>query len=195
MSSSKVNLQTFFIRVLKVSIFLSGLVFITLSFIYPEKYPKIWSYLVTLSLPFIPDLVRFSGRKPSIRLEIGFYLFLIITMVAGINFDLYRTPYNFDKIAHFVSGLFFAFVAHAILKKNLNLKTTRHTFKYLFIISLVAFSAILWEFYEFFYDQIFDGRMQQLLTVGLNDTMWDMVVTMAGGLLGIMLLAVLTQEC
>lgn len=178
---------------LKIGIFCAGLIFILLHLINGGKFYKIWSYLTTLVVPFMPDLIRKLKLNPSFGLETQYYIFVIITMVIGIDFDLYKAGVGFDKAAHFISGWFFMLVAREIV--NRHLKDSPNILKYLIVLSVVALSAVMWEIFEFSYDQIFDGRMQQLVSTGLDDTMWDMIMAMSGGALGLFLLAVLTNEC
>ena len=185
----------------KISIALFGVSLTIAHFIDPAAWPKIYSYLVTIILPFIPDFLKFFGIYSSTRLQIAFSLFLGLAMVAGIDFDLYRTLYIFgnpcfDKVAHLSSGFIAAFVAKEILDQNYDgrevkvsgSKTARvkhydTRFAWLFIVSFVALTAAGWESYEFLYDKITGGSMQTLLASGVDDTMWDILGALSMGII------------
>jgi hypothetical protein len=184
---------------LKIVIALSGLGFLIAHVIDPVAWPKVWSYLATIILPFIPDIFKLFGINASVRLQIAFELFLILSMVLGIDFDLYKVWHIFgnpcfDKIVHTISGVMAAFVAKEILDNSYDGKNVKVTggkvtvkhydtrFTWLFIISFVALTAAGWECFEFLYDQITGGNMQELITPGLDDTMWDMLGALAAGI-------------
>ena len=193
-ASPKINLT------LKIIISLFGVGLFIAHLIAPEAWPKTASYLVTIILPFIPDIAKLFGINTSTRLQISFSLFLGIAMVAGIDFDLYKIWYIFgnpcyDKIVHTISGIFTAFVAKEILDRNydgMSVKVTgsktvvKHydsRFTFLFIISFVALCAAGWECFEFLYDQITGGHMQTLISAGVEDMMWDIVDALGAGII------------
>lgn len=186
--------------ILKIIISLFGVGLFIAHLISPETWPKTASYLVTIILPFVPDIAKLFGINTSNRLQISFSLFLGIAMVAGIDFDLYKIWYIFgnpcyDKIVHTISGIFTAFVAKEILDCNydgVNVKVTgskaivKHydtRFTFLFIIAFVALCAAGWECFEFLYDQITGGTMQELIAPGVEDTMWDIIGALAAGII------------
>ena len=160
---------------------ISGIVFIVLHCINGEQFPKLVSYFITIFLPFIPIILRKFFHLPiSDLLETAFLTFLIPAMVVGIDADLYKCPWSYDKLVHCASGALTAFVAKEILdhcyKKDRNL-----LFIYLFYIAFTALIAVAWEIFEFSYDQICGGTMQTLISEGVADTMWDLISAFAGG--------------
>ena len=184
---------------LKIIIALFGVGLFVAHLIDPVAWPKTASYLVTIILPFVPDILHLFGINSSVRLQIAFSLFLGLSMVAGIDFDLYKTWYIFgnpcfDKIAHTVSGVMAAFVAKEILDRNYDGRSVKVTggkaivkhydtrFTWLFIVSFVALTAAGWECFEFLYDQFTGGNMQELIAPGVADTMWDIVGALAAGI-------------
>ncbi len=186
--------------ILKIIISLFGIGLFIAHLIDPVAWPKIGSYLVTIILPFVPDIFKGFGINTSSRLQIAFSLFLGLAMVAGIDFDLYRTWYIFgnpcfDKIAHTLSGVLAAFVAKEVLDECYDGKDVKVTgskarvkhydtrFTWLFIVAFVALTAAGWECFEFLYDQIAGGNMQELIAPGLNDTMWDILGALAAGII------------
>ncbi len=192
--SNKINF------ILKFIIALFGVGLFIAHIIDPVAWPKTWSYIATIFLPFIPEILKFFGLNMTVRLQIAYSLFLGISMIAGIDFDLYRVWYIFgnpcfDKIVHCISGIMAAFVAKEILDRNYEgtdvkvsggkarVKHYDTRFTWLFIVSFVAFTAAAWECFEFLYDQTTGGSMQQLITPGVEDTMWDIVGALAAGII------------
>lgn len=186
--------------IFKIIISLFGIGFFIAHLIDPVAWLKIGSYLVTIILPFVPDIFKGFGINTSNRLQIAFSLFLGLAMVAGIDFDLYKTWYIFgnpcfDKIAHTLSGVLAAFVAKEVLDECYDGKDVKVTgskarvkhydtrFTWLFIVAFVALTAAGWECFEFLYDQIADGSMQQLIAPGVDDTMWDILGALAAGII------------
>ena len=171
---------------LRLIIMSTGVV-LSLAHFFPGVYaPKIWSYLATIMLVFVPDVLRLINIKIDQKLEMAYYLFLIPAMIIGIDLDMYKIIPPMDKIVHTGSGVFTAFVARSFLKQTTN--TEKPWFKFLFVMGFVALCAVLWECFEFSYDQLFHGRMQQLISNGVADTMWDMIVALMGGFITMMLL-------
>lgn len=185
--------------ILKIIIALFGVGLTIAHFIDPVAWPKLASYLVTIVLPFLPDIIKLIGFRTSVRLQIAYSLFLVLAMVMGIDFDLYKIWYIFgnpcfDKIVHTISGVFAAFVAKEILERNYDGTDVKVTggkarvkhydtrFAWLFIVAFVALTAAGWECYEFLYDQITGGHMQELIAPGVEDTMWDIVGALAAGI-------------
>lgn len=186
--------------ILKVIIALFGVGLFIAHLINPAAWPKTGGYLATIILPFAPEILKFFGINTSTRLQIAYSAFLGLAMVAGIDFDLYKTWYIFgnpcfDKIAHTISGVLAAFVAKEVLDEcyngkdlkvsgsNARVKHYDTRFTWLFIISFVALTAAGWECFEFLYDQIAGGNMQELIVVGVDDTMWDILGALAAGII------------
>ena len=167
------------IFIIKYLIVLAGIIFTILHFVDSTQWYKILSYLATIVVAFMPEIFAALGLKISVRLHLAYLLFLVLSMILGIDFDLYRLWDGYDKAIHLISGVFAVFVMLEILH---NLKIKHRAFSFLALISFVALTAVGWECFEFFYDQIFGGSMQQLIRSGVADTMWDLVSAMAGGL-------------
>lgn len=177
------------VKIFKILIVIFGAVMVVLHFIpgIGENFPKIWSYLATMVLPFAGDFLRLIGVKASPRFELAYLVFLVPAMLVGIDLDLYKweaVPY--DKIVHMASGVLTAFGARELLDQASG-KPDKIWFKALWSMSFVAFVAVLWECFEFACDQIAGMHMQELISTGVQDTMYDMVVALIGGVIGTVL--------
>lgn len=174
---------------LKIFISLSGVTLSILHFVPGMNLPKIWSYVATIFLPFVLDPFFKLGLKLSIKSQIAFEIFLFFAMVLGIDLDFYKLYPIYDKIVHTASGILEAVIAFEVLEiffKKQKIKFEKNNvmlvwFSVLFVMAAVALVSVLWECYEFSYDQLFDGHMQELLEPGVKDTMWDIIVALFGG--------------
>ena len=171
-------------KLLKYAIMLAGVVMFFVHFIPGSWFVKIWSYVATVGLAFVPDVLRLLGLKISRRLEIWYYVFIVFAMILGIDLDFYKWEFfPYDKAVHAASGFLASFVARELIEQASDKKDFLW-FKALFTISFVAFTACAWECFEFMMDQAFGQHMQELISVGVADTMWDIISAMGGGLLG-----------
>lgn len=176
------------VKILKIILSLIGAVLLVLSFIPGTGFTKVWSFAATIVLPFAMDIIRFTGVKISRQFELAYLLFLIPAMIMGVDFSLYQIIYPLDKIAHSCSGILAAFGAKEILDQA-STKPDQLWFKALWTIAFVALTAVAWECFEFACDQLIDGsHMQQLITSGIEDTMYDMIVALIGGVIGVVII-------
>lgn len=157
-------------------------------FIDPD-YNKYGGFISGLFLPFLPNLVRklFKCKFP-FRIELIYYIFFFIALDMGICMDLYRTWPFFDKAVHFCSGVLSALVGYYALIYFKASRTPR-IFKALFIMFFSISIAVLWEFFEFACDKLLGQSMQQLISVGVDDTMYDLLAATIGAALGGFLMA------
>lgn len=155
------------------------------------------------------------GFKVTTRLQLAYNAFLIIAMVLGIDLDWYKNIIimgypSYDKIVHTLSGVFTAFCGKEILdhfydgkdlvvnhratsvragssgQSIIKRKVYHSGFAFFFIICFVVFTAAMWECFEFSYDQLSGGHMQELNAPGVGDTMGDIIsATIAGFLTAI----------
>ena len=153
-------------------------------------YSKYGGFLAGLFLPFIPNMVEKVFKcKFAFRIELLYYAFIFVALDMGICMDLYKTVPYFDKTVHFCSGVFSALVGHYALvyfKVNKSPKLFKAMFIMLFSIAI----AVLWEFFEFGCDKLLGQSMQQLISVGVDDTMYDLICATVGAGLGGYLLTI-----
>ena len=192
--------------IIKFLIAFSGITLTIMHFVDPVTWHKLPSYLVTIILPFIPDLIAKINLHTSTKLRLAYSSFLIIAMVFGIDLDWYKNLIifgypSYDKIVHTLSGVFSAFLAKEILDNvydgkdsivkssstsrtsEIKVKKYSTAFAFLFIVSFVFFVAAAWECFEFSYDQLCGGHMQELNAPGVGDTMGDIISAGIGGLI------------
>lgn len=170
---------------IKVIIITIGVLLSVLYLVPGTQFYKIWSYLATIGLAFAPEIWRHAFRlKLSEEAELAYYIFLIPAMILGIDLDIYKIWAPLDKIAHCASGMLAAVAAWEVARQVSEKKSQRvpRWFKYLFMICFVAMTAAVWECFEYGSDKILGTHMQELISVGLDDTMQDILFALAGGI-------------
>jgi uncharacterized membrane protein YjdF len=167
-------------------IVLAGLFFVRI--LVDPNYSKWGGVLAGLALPFLPVVVEKVYKSHiSFRIQLIYYVFLFISLTLGICMDWYKTAPFFDKIVHFGSGVLSALVGYYAL---VYFKVTKNPrgFKILFIISLCMLVAVGWECFEFACDKFLGQSMQQLVSVGPDDTMYDLISAVGGSIIGALLM-------
>ncbi len=169
---------------IKVIIITIGVLLSVLYLVPGTQFYKIWSYVATIGLAFAPEIWRHVFKlKLSDETELAYYIFLIPAMILGIDLDVYKTWAPLDKIAHCASGMLAAVVAWEVTNQAFpKKKAAPKWFKYLFMICFAAMTAAVWECFEYGSDKFFGTHMQELISVGLDDTMQDILVAIAGGI-------------
>jgi hypothetical protein len=154
------------------------------------EYTKYGGLIAGLILPFFPEFIHLVFKaKMSFRIELIYYIFVFIALDMGICMDLYKTMPYFDKIVHLLSGVLSALVGHYMLvyfKAN----KTHKVFKAFFIMFCSISIGVLWEFFEFACDKFLGQSMQQLVSVGVDATMYDLLMATIGSGIGGILLTV-----
>lgn len=152
------------------------------------NYNKWGGIIAGVCLPFLPVIIEKVYKSHiSFRIQLVFYVFLFVSLTLGICLDWYKTAPYFDKLIHFGSGVLSALVGYYGLKYFKVLKTPRG-FKVLFIIAVCALIAVGWECFEFACDKFLGQSMQQLVSVGVDDTMFDLLAALGGSIIGALLM-------
>lgn len=88
-----------------------------------------------------------------------------------------------DVPMHFIGGIVISYSFYLFLvlvQKKDYIKIKNKKILFIFIISFVALTTIIWETYEFTFDLVDNGTRQ----TNLNDTMTDILLGLLGGIIG-----------
>lgn len=154
------------------------------------NYSKVGGFISGMLLPFGPEFINYVFKcKMPFRIELLYYFFIIIALEMGISMDLYATVPGFDTAVHFCSGILTALVGYYALRY---FKATHHskTFKALYIMFFSMAIAVTWEFFEFGCDKLLGQHMQELISPGVDDTMFDLLAATIGSAIGGILITV-----
>lgn len=180
----------------KVIIITIGVLLAVLYLVPGTQFYKIWSYLATIALAFAPEVWRHVFHlKLSDETELAYYIFLIPAMIMGIDLDVYKVWKPFDKIVHCGSGVLTTVVAWEVLEQTFTKKQMpAKWFRCLFMIGFAIMAATLWECFEYGSDKFFGTHMQELISEGVDDTMQDILVAIAGSIVTAGLIVLISKS-
>lgn len=148
-------------------------------------------YRVLLNCLIIPILFIISlfKKKISTSSMFIFTLFIFFGYFLGSIMECYaRYYYYYDTIIHTLFGFTFSFFALEFLIR-MKFDDKKLFVNFIFILSLIALLAGLWETFEFTGDQIFNEDAQRVIITGTMDTMKDMIVAYLGSIMFILMYA------
>jgi len=124
-----------------------------------------------------------------LKIIIGFFIFpigILIEHVFLLLFGVYRVFPWFDIPIHFIGGssigiTYFLILEHLQKKDYIRIG---QFIRIVFVLSLVALTAVSWEFFEFSATYLTGLGLQG----GLNDTMFDLFLGIFGGISAVILL-------
>lgn len=136
----------------------------------------------SLFITFIPSIL-YQTLRVTLPWELSFLivlsLFLHVAGNVGEFYDLFYPIY--DKIAHFVSSVTVAvlgLVSAVILDQYTDTNLNKYMIMVFVVLLTMAFGAF-WEIGEFVYDLLLGTQTQP----GLQDTMFDLIFDLAGGII------------
>ncbi len=128
-------------------------------------------------------LFSFILKQPfNFPLIISYFIFLFGSQYLGSILNWYGLGW-WDTFIHFFSGAILAFTGTLLYKRIIQTKINDETspwFIFLFSLSFAALGGVLWEIYEFSFDQFFNMTLQG---GGISDTMIDLIADTLGGLI------------
>ncbi len=146
------------------------------------RYQAMAEILLILFITFLPIIL---GKRFDVRIPHGFetlaVIFLYMSLFLGETQSYYTRFWWWDLVLHSGSafllgilGFLMVYVLNERKDVDLDMKPKFIAlFAFLFAVSIGA----LWEIFEYAMDQIFGLNMQKS---GLQDTMWDLIVDVAG---------------
>lgn len=160
---------------------------------FPDFYQPIFMGVIALISPiliYLPKLIlkKSTSKKRNLILEmrtvIAFSLIVNIGGELGL-FQLYRYGFAYDKFAHFIVSMLFAFILGESLKawENFSLKKL-----ILVVLGIVFASGLVWEFFEASADFLF--KTQEWGVYGdhlVRDTLTDICFNTLGAISGIII--------
>lgn len=159
-----------------------SLVFALVLALIEDEWTTAFVSVVTLAVALLP---WYLARSYHFYIPVGFefiiVLFVYATLFLGEIHGFYTRFWWWDVVLHAGSGLAFGFLGFLILYslyRNGRFQAPPSLIAFLSSTVALAIGA-LWEIVEFAIDNIFGTNMQKS---GLRDTMWDLIVNLAGAL-------------
>ena len=138
-----------------------------------------------LFVPAIELFWKVFRMEPSYSLNLMIAVFIILLYTIGVVLQGYNIPY-YDKFCHTLSGVVTAFAGlllFLMLKPEKVFRRNELPLGAAFSFLTAAAVAGIWEICEYVISLIFKNDPQRVVLSGVADTMWDMIVCMAGALL------------
>lgn len=124
---------------------------------------------------FFPSVMKLIKVEMKEYIKVIYYFFFIAAYILGVGFKLYYNTNYFDLIIHFLFGFLGGIVTHEYLHYHLKLGKLYNFILFCIILAL----GCCWEIFEFIPDFFFHTDNQQKST-GLTDTMTDLIVSVIG---------------
>lgn len=144
------------------------------------------TFVAVLCPLIVPILFKLLKWKPVSEIFIINIIFCYFASLIGSCLGGYSVKY-FDKFVHFgfgFCGIEIAYLLYMILKKSSKIDNRQEWHIFLVFINAVNLAvAALWEFYEYAMLVFFNNDAINHYTSGVHDTMTDMLVCAAGGLI------------
>ena len=134
--------------------------------------------LLSFTIVVSPFVLYLIDRKYKMNDWFEFYIiiFIFLSVVLGMIMNLYNYVPGYDKFVHFISGILISALIYEKIHSYNKIKKYSLTIS---IITLNLFIALLWEFFEFILDLLFDVNAQK----GTRDTILDVVFAVSGSIL------------
>ncbi|MFC0187833.1 hypothetical protein ACFFJY_06000 [Fictibacillus aquaticus] len=126
-------------------------------------------------------LAHFTKVKFNMPLIVSYIGFLFASQYLGSIRGFYGLGW-WDTFLHLLSGVLLGFVAVALYERMTKTEGRSYISVWLpfwFILSFSVFGGVVWEIYEFSFDQLFNMTLQG---GGNSDTMVDLISDTAGGI-------------
>lgn len=163
---------------------------------FPDFYKPIFMGIISLLSPVLIYLPKFILKKSNpqkrelilnMRSVIAFSLAVNIAGELGL-FQLYKYGFEYDKFAHFLVPMLFAFILGESLKEWENFTPK----KVVWLVFLIVFSSgLLWEIFEATADFLFKTQVWGAYGKNITwDTLADIAFNTLGALAGIVIFTI-----
>lgn len=142
------------------------------------------AFLALASCTLAGSLLRGEGGLFPLEVEIVLLLMAVGHCTLGVANNLYRSLPYYDKFLHVANPLALAFYGLLILATRVDVGSRKIPTVALTILAITGASAV-WEILEYASDQTLNSTAQGSPTMTpLDDTMWDLILSFGGALLG-----------
>ncbi|MBI5561162.1 MAG: hypothetical protein HY883_07830 [Deltaproteobacteria bacterium] len=174
-------------KTITVGTALSWLMKIILAGLLPyEIYGGYYLFALAACLSIVVSLIPAMVER-NYRIHLPLELDFLITSAIFLNtfmgewLKFYEKVWLFDKVLHFYGTAVTAILAFMVVYSLHYARKLRLTLPFIWVFTVVFAMAMggMWEIFEFWVDNLVGTHMQN----GLNDTMWDMIYDLAGGVI------------
>lgn len=157
--------------------------------IYYVTLGKVYNFTLLFCAVLLPVLLKILYRilkfQRVYQLDILIYLFFFTLYTIGLATNGYHYIPYYDKFAHTFSGVFTSYLAlilFYVLKPVKKIEKSDFSLVSVFTLAVAVAVAGIWEIAEYITGLICGTDPQNVLTTGVADTMWDIIVCAFGAL-------------
>ena len=134
-----------------------------------------------LLIPCLPLAAKLFHLKRGIQMELYVYIFSFLGWTLGGAAMVYDLLPGFDKVVHFLSGIFVSMIAMCIYEMlQRGSQEENRPLRCLFIFFASVAVAGLFELCEFALTPVMGRDLQHVIDTGVTDTMQDIIACTAG---------------
>lgn len=148
-----------------------------------ERIPTYFALPIVLFIPFLIE--KLTKKKLNANLKGVYYSFIFLADFLGCVVGLYNSTMWFDKLTHFLSGVFTAFLG-LLLMEYFQYQDT-WLGRIFCALGFTCLIAVVWEFFEYGMDSFFKTSLQHADVTGVQDTMQDIIAAFIGASLLLMI--------
>lgn len=159
---------------------------------FPSLYYPLYFGIIALISPLLVYLPSFAiARETPRKTDLMLNLQVIICFSLLINlsgqlglYQLYKIGFEYDKFAHFLVCMLFAFILEEILKEWFHISFIK---RFLIVVLALLFSGFVWEIFEVVSDFFFGTQEWGVNGMyGITDTLKDIGFNLLGIFFGIL---------
>ena len=170
--------------VCKIVYILTAIAVTVIGIIHKSTYEALLAVSTLVLFPGIYLFRRISKYKGGYQLEFFIYIFSLLSWSLGGAAELYACIPHYDKIIHFLSGIFVSVIAltlFELFERGRDKAGCAEGCVFVFSASMAV--AGIFELCEFVLSHITKRDLQRVEFSGVTDTMGDMFVCMLGTLI------------
>lgn len=146
-----------------------------------HNYYRLVASLISIIVIFLPNIIaKLFKYKLPYEFQLIYLIFIFWAQILGSIADLYNTISWYDNVMHFISGILDSMLAIYIFNRLVRYNQYNIRFITIFSISFTAAIGVFWEIYEYTVSKITGMDLQNVITSGVNDTMWDLILAIVG---------------
>ena len=160
-----------------------------------QSYVLLCAFLILVWVPLI--LEKVAKTNLNFSLIIAYEIFLILSLLVGSMWGVYKLPIYYDKFNHLLSGVLFCFIFYSLFGEE---RSKNVGALWLFLLTFFVSMATggIWEICEFTIDSLLGGNTQRWQGFAgrevLFDTMFDLICDFVGAIVGTIIVLVIYNK-
>ncbi|GMW00379.1 MAG: hypothetical protein AMXMBFR84_15160 [Candidatus Hydrogenedentota bacterium] len=153
-------------------------------FVVRQDWENVFLTLLVIALTVVPAVLKRYRIYLPPEFQLISAAFIFLSFFLGSAGDFYYKFWWWDLALHAGSGFLFGmvgFITLYLLNQTSRLPKGIHpTFVCFFGVTFAVFMGVIWEIFEYIVDRALPGTNMQSVETGIDDTMQDLMVDIAG---------------